>query len=94
MATLNQPKRVNISLWLTEQTYTWLMESRQCLESINSRAETIIEEARTVGQPRECACGCGRRFFGSAKKITFSAACRKRLERGRKSQLSVTVPPR
>lgn len=73
-------KRVQLSLWVTVDTYEWLRATRTH-ESINARAETILDEARTVGQPRLCACGCGRRFFGKANKKTATPACRKRLER-------------
>ena len=37
---------------------------------------------------KTCACGCGQTFTGNAKRTTFNASCRKRLERARHNSLA------
>ena len=89
---MNEPvKRVLLpSIWVKFETLQWIRDTRENY-SVNGRVEQLLDEASTAGAPRLCACGCGRRFFGSAKRLTASVACRKRLQRQKLQKSHSTV---
>ena len=79
-----------MAIWLDQEVIDWL-RGTGLYADIPNRATDLIKEAwrrHGKGPERFCACGCHRRVSGRQKTATPS--CRKRLQRHRLSQLTVT----